>query len=581
MKQTKAKIFTGVLGFLAVLGLETPSLAGEGPCDIYKAAGTPCVAAHSTTRALFGSFTGNLYQVRRKSDGAVKDIPVEKAGGYVNAVVQDEFCSGTSCTISILYDQTSYHNDLKKSPKTTFIDVGVEADANKVTITIAGHKAHGIYTSPWSKIAYRNNETKGVATGDEAEDMYMVVDGKHYNDKCCYDYGNAETNGKDNGKGTMEAVYFGNDTEWGGPGQGSGPWVAADLEDGVFKGDDAGWMWGKTHTTPWPTAYSIIGNFATAMLKGRNDGTFALKGANAQTDSLITVWDGKRKAGYSPRKLEGAIILGCGGDGSPGGEGTFFEGVMTKGSAPNSVDKLIQANIAAAGYGSTVDRSDTIPIEPYKTTLSIPGKIEAEDYDKGGNGRGFYDTDISNESSLYRPDNAGLDTANGATVYGWVAEGDWLRYTVKVSGSEKLAVNARVASASDNANFSLLLDEKEFASFAVPNTGDWKTFKEISDTLNDLSEGNHVLKLKVGKPYFNIDWIEFSPVSTLKFSTTIKQPTQAARYQIFNLLGVKISDGANLTALKRSLPTGIYLIKDMTSGKIAKTNIINGASSSR
>lgn len=573
MKQTKTITFTGVLGILAVLGLETSSLASEGPCDIYKAAGTPCVAAHSMTRALFGSYTGNLYQVRRKSDGAVKDIPVEKAGGYVNAAVQDEFCSGTTCTVSVIYDQTSYRNDLKKSPKTTFIDVGVEADANKVTITIAGHKAHGIYTSPWSKIAYRNNETKGVATGDEAEDMYMVVDGKHYNDKCCYDYGNAETNGKDNGKGTMEAVYFGSDTEWGGPGQGSGPWVAADLEDGVFKGDDAGWMWGKTHTTPWPTAYSIIGNFATAMLKGRNDGTFALKGANAQTDSLITVWDGKRKTGYSPRKLEGAIILGCGGDGSPGGEGTFFEGVMTKGSASNTVDKLIQANIAAAGYGSSVDLSDTVPVEPYKTTLQIPGKIEAEDYDKGGNGRGFYDTDISNESSLYRADNAGLDTAGGATVYGWVTEGDWLRYTVEVPGSEKITVSARVASAGDNANFSLLLDEKEIANFNVPNTGDWKTFKEVTDTLDGISEGKHVLKLKVGKPYFNVDWIEFSPVSTQRITMEQRFSAGQEHYRIFNLLGVKISAGNDLTALKRSLPSGVYLVKNTTSGEITKIGI--------
>lgn len=573
MKQTKTITFTGVLGILAVLGLETSSLASEGPCDIYKAAGTPCVAAHSMTRALFGSYTGNLYQVRRKSDGAVKDIPVEKAGGYVNASVQDEFCSGTTCTVSVIYDQTSYRNDLKKSPKTTFIDVGVEADANKVTITIAGHKAHGIYTSPWSKIAYRNNETKGVATGDEAEDMYMVVDGKHYNDKCCYDYGNAETNGKDNGKGTMEAVYFGSDTEWGGPGQGSGPWVAADLEDGVFKGDDAGWMWGKTHTTPWPTAYSIIGNFATAMLKGRNDGTFALKGANAQTDSLITVWDGKRKTGYSPRKLEGAIILGCGGDGSPGGEGTFFEGVMTKGSASNTVDKLIQANIAAAGYGSSVDLSDTVPVEPYKTTLQIPGKIEAEDYDKGGNGRGFYDTDISNESSLYRADNAGLDTAGGATVYGWVTEGDWLRYTVEVPGSEKMTVSARVASAGDNANFSLLLDEKEIANFNVPNTGDWKTFKEVTDTLDGISEGKHVLKLKVGKPYFNVDWIEFSPVSTQRIAMEQRFSAGQEHYRIFNLLGVKISAGNDLTALKRSLPSGVYLVKNTTSGEITKIGI--------
>ena len=42
---------------------------GKGPCDIYAAAGDPCVAAHSTTRALYASYDGPLYQVVRQSDG--------------------------------------------------------------------------------------------------------------------------------------------------------------------------------------------------------------------------------------------------------------------------------------------------------------------------------------------------------------------------------------------------------------------------------------------------------------------------------------------------------------------------------
>lgn len=91
------------------------SLAGEGPCDIYARAKTPCVAAHSLTRALFSSYSGNLYQVRR-ADGQTKDIPVEEAGGFVKSSVQDDFCVGSKCTISIIYDQSSYKNDLKKSP---------------------------------------------------------------------------------------------------------------------------------------------------------------------------------------------------------------------------------------------------------------------------------------------------------------------------------------------------------------------------------------------------------------------------------------------------------------------------------
>ena len=48
----------------------------EGPCDIYAAAGTPCVAAHSSIRALYASYNGPLYQVMRQSDGKTLDIGV-------------------------------------------------------------------------------------------------------------------------------------------------------------------------------------------------------------------------------------------------------------------------------------------------------------------------------------------------------------------------------------------------------------------------------------------------------------------------------------------------------------------------
>ena len=52
-------------------------------------------------------------------------------------------------------------------------------------------------------IGYRRDQTVGVATGNEAEAMYMVVDGTHYNGGCCFDYGNAEANNFDNGAGHM------------------------------------------------------------------------------------------------------------------------------------------------------------------------------------------------------------------------------------------------------------------------------------------------------------------------------------------------------------------------------------------
>src|SRR5690242_16259589 len=63
-----------------------------GPCDIYAAAGTPCVAAHSTTRALYAAYHGPLYQVRRLSDNATRNIGV--VDGFADAAAQDRFCAG-------------------------------------------------------------------------------------------------------------------------------------------------------------------------------------------------------------------------------------------------------------------------------------------------------------------------------------------------------------------------------------------------------------------------------------------------------------------------------------------------------
>ena len=318
-----------------------------GPCDLYAAGNAPCVAAHSTTRALYGGYAGNLYQVRRASDRTTKDIAVVTPGGSADAAAQDAFCSGTTCTISIIYDQSPNANHLTKTPPGGWLNNGgLEADATAAKVKLNGHTVYGVYTTMnWSNdvgaVGYRNNHTKGVATGDEPEAMYMVASGKRYNQWCCFDYGNAETNNKDNGPATMEAVYFGNSTQWG-RGSGSGPWVMADLEDGVYAGGS---------TAASPTNSSLVADYVTAMLKGNSGNHYALKGGDAQSGSLTTLYDGARPKGYSPQKKEGAIILGIGGDNSHTGEGTFFEGCLTSGVPSDATDDAVQANIVAAGYG--------------------------------------------------------------------------------------------------------------------------------------------------------------------------------------------------------------------------------------
>jgi hypothetical protein len=206
------------------------------PCDIYGKAGTQCVAAHSTTRALFGAYGGKLYQVQRLSDSATLDIGTMSPGGYADAAAQDAFCAGTTCTITIIYDQSTQANHLTVSPgggAVSSADVG--ANASILPALAGGHKVYGVYVSPGT--GYRNLSAKGTATKGQPEGMYMVTGGNHVNDGCCFDYGNTEQPAAhDTGNGHMDAVYFGNRCEHP-PCTGSGPWIAADLENGLFQGN--------------------------------------------------------------------------------------------------------------------------------------------------------------------------------------------------------------------------------------------------------------------------------------------------------------------------------------------------------
>merc|ERR1719188_139527 len=79
-------------------------------------------------------------------------------------------------------------------------------------------------------------------------------------------------------------------------------------------------------------------------------GHWAIKGGDAQSGELTVYWDGRRAPGYAPMKKQGAIVLGIGGDNSAFAQGSFYEGVMTKGYSSDATDAAVQANIVAAGY---------------------------------------------------------------------------------------------------------------------------------------------------------------------------------------------------------------------------------------
>lgn len=371
---------------------DTVSSAG-GACDVYARGGTPCVAAYSTTRALYSAYAGNLYQVRRP-DGKTQDIKPLTAGGIADASVQDAFCTvAGSCRISILYDQSGKGNHLTKAPAGSPV-YGLyndsEAVADALPIRMNGKKVYGVHITPggWTtpgQVGYRNTATNGIVKGDNPESMYMVTDGTYVNGACCFDFGNAEMSSTV--YGDMETIYFGTN-DWWGKGTGTGPWIMGDLENGVYSmggvgnysayGDkEADKVNSQSISFPYPfvTAY-LKGNSATAT----NGGPYTLKGGNAQTGKLTTVWDGAFPVGYSPRNRQGGIVLGVGGDNSSGAQGNFYEGVMTAGFASNAVDDAVQANIVAAGYGKTTAPASGATFYQYANYAGLNTKLSVGTY---------------------------------------------------------------------------------------------------------------------------------------------------------------------------------------------------------
>ena len=140
-----------------VAGGAPAGAAANGPVRHLRAAGTPCVAAHSTTRALYATYNGPLYQVRRASDNATTNISPLSAGGIANAAAQDSFCAGTTCVITEIYDQSGHGNNLTQAPGGGAAG-GPDnlANATAAPVTVGGHKAYGVFVAPGT--GYRDRQ---------------------------------------------------------------------------------------------------------------------------------------------------------------------------------------------------------------------------------------------------------------------------------------------------------------------------------------------------------------------------------------------------------------------------------------
>lgn len=127
--------------------------------------------------------------------------------------------------------------------------------------------------------------------------------------------------------------------------------------------------------------------------------------------------------------------------------------------------------------------------------LPIPGVIESEDFDDGGNGLSYYDCDGGNTGGAYRNTDVDIQSSSeGDFNIGWVCEGEWLEYTVDVESAGTYELSARVASLSTGGAFRIEVNgEDRSGTIAFPATGGWQNWGDVTGEV-ELAAGEQIIR---------------------------------------------------------------------------------------
>ncbi|MBW8682827.1 carbohydrate-binding protein [Chitinophaga rhizophila] len=153
------------------------------------------------------------------------------------------------------------------------------------------------------------------------------------------------------------------------------------------------------------------------------------------------------------------------------------------------------------------------PYPDASTPATIPGKIEIENFDAGGEGIAYHDASAANQGNQYRI-NEGVDLENcseGGYNIGYVANGEWLEYTANVTITGRYTFSARVANPGAAKTFHVEMDGIDITGpVTVPTTGGFQAWQTVATTtLQALPAGVHVFRIALEAADFNVNYFNF------------------------------------------------------------------------
>lgn len=207
---------------------------------------------------------------------------------------------------------------------------------------------------------------------------------------------------------------------------------------------------------------------------------------------------------------------------------------------------------------------------PYSGIIDLPGTIEVENYDNGGQDVAYNDASTDNEgnANFRTGERVDIVKGNGGRALGYTAVGEWLLYSVEVEKTMTYYWGAVVSSGVNGSSFRLFLDDEDITGkISVPQTGNnnWDNYTTVmGETLVDLQAGEHVLKLAIEGANCNIDKLIFSdePITGIEGETVTAFDGE---YDVYSIMGVyqgtvNISNG-DTSVMNGEFVEGIYILR--------------------
>ena len=219
---------------------------------------------------------------------------------------------------------------------------------------------------------------------------------------------------------------------------------------------------------------------------------------------------------------------------------------------------------------------------PYAGIIAIPGKFEAENYDKGGEGVAYHDSDGYNQGGSYRSDGVDIAASGTGYVIAYSNTNEWLEYTIDVAedGEYDIVISYSSARPGGGAKIGVSLPDENIVlaeSFELPVTGNWSTHKEITIEYNvTLTKGKHIFRLTVKDRGYNLDWIQIKKSDIVSAeeqivnklmvypnpnSTGIFNLSKWSKWEVYSIVGQKMLAGEGNQTDISQFSKGLYILK--------------------